>query len=555
MASIYQKKNIPGVYLQVFDESLVISSIAAINVGALLSSNIGEANKVINIGNETTLKNIFGAPTDANFDEWLNIARIWKYKVGTIGAQMKIVRPIGDGSINGALTVTSTEVVATSTPMLIENRDKVDTVTVVFDKGSDASTGVLKFVTAYPTDVKYKVALATATDFATADIYTGVSFLDNFEVAPEGTQVAIAVLDTANNILEKWVVDVNPGGVDTYGADNYIENVFNQSSSYIYAYKNNSATTAPISFEATAVVGGDYVAPTDADYTQALALFENTELVDINYIIAHPLVLAETIALCESRQDCAFRAGVPKELIVGKDKSIAVAAVKTFSTATLATNTTYGSFGAQAFLVFDSYNNKYRWITCAGDLVGLRVKQNLSAQPWYSDAGLNYGQVQAVEKFAQYWDVNDVKTIVESRMNPILLKPGKGNVKWGQRNFTSKPSALRDEGVRELVNSIWRAGKEYLEYKLFEFNDEFTRGSISSQLNRFLQSVQDGRGIRRTDAGNNGYKVKCDSENNPSDIINQNVLIVDIAFLPNRAIEEIAFRMTIAENELQLDAL
>ena len=181
MASIYQKKNIPGVYLQVFDESLVISSIAAINVGALLSSNIGEANKVINIGNETTLKNIFGAPTDANFDEWLNIARIWKYKVGTIGAQMKIVRPIGDGSINGALTVTSTEVVATSTPMLIENRDKVDTVTVVFDKGSDASTGVLKFVTAYPTDVKYKVALATATDFATADIYTGVSFLDNFD--------------------------------------------------------------------------------------------------------------------------------------------------------------------------------------------------------------------------------------------------------------------------------------------------------------------------------------------------------------------------------------
>lgn len=555
MATAYQKRNVPGVYLQVFDESLVMSATVSINCSALLSSKIGEANKVIDVGNETTLKNTFGAPTDANFDEWFNISRVWKYKVGSLGALMKVVRTIGTGSKNGALTVTSTQTVVGSTAMLIENRDKVDTVTVVFDAGTDATVGILKFFTAYPTDVVYKLALCNVSDFGTAEIYNGVSFADNFEVAPEGTQIAVAVLDSANNILEKHVVDINPGGKDTYGFDNYVENVFNQNSKYIYAYRNNVATGTPLSFEATALIGGVYTAPTDADYVNALKLFENADYVDINYVLSHPKTLEESMTLCETRQDCSFRASVPKELIVGKDLDTAVAAIKTFSTTTLPTNSNFGSFGAQAFLIFDNYNNKYRWIGCAGDLVGLRVKQNLSTQPWYSDAGLNYGQFVEVEKFAQYWDVTAVKTIIESRMNPIILKPGKGNVKWGQRTFTAKPSALRDEGVRELVNYIWRAGKSYLEYQLFNFNDEFTRGSITSQLNRFLKGVQDGRGIRKTDAGNDGFKVKCDSENNPSDIINQNVLIVDVAFLPNRSIEEIAFRLTIAEDELQLELL
>jgi len=556
MASAYQKRNVPGVYLQVFDESLVMTSTVSINVAALLSSRIGEANKIIDVGNETTLKNIFAAPTNDNFDEWFNISRMWKYKVGSLGALAKVIRPIGTGSINGALTVTTTTVVPAPAPLLIENRDKVDTVTVVFDSAVDLTHGFLKFYSAYPTDVVYKLALCKPSDFATAEIYNGVAFIDNFEVAPEGTQVAIAVLDASDNILEKYVVDVNPGGTDTYGFDNYIENVFNQQSQYIYAFRNDTVTSGtPFSFEATALHGGAYVAPTDAEYTAALALFGNSELVDINYVNVHPMVIPESITLCETRQDCSFRASVPKNLIVGKDMTTATAAIKTYSGTTLPTNSTYGSFGANSFLIFDSYNNKYRWIGTAGDLVGIRIKQNLSTQPWYSDAGLNYGQFVEVEKLAQYWDATAVKTIIESRMNPIILKPGKGNVKWNQRNFTAKPSALRDEGVRELVNVIWRTGRDYLEYKLFEFNDDFTRGSISSQLNRFLKSVQDGRGIRKTDAGKDGFKVKCDSTNNPSDIINQDVLIVDIAFLPNRAIEEIAFRMTIAENALQLEAL
>ena len=114
---------------------------------------------------------------------------------------------------------------------------------------------------------------------------------------------------------------------------------------------------------------------------------------------------------------------------------------------------------------------------------------------------------------------------------------------------------MRDEGVMELIVYIWRTAKVYLQYKLYEFNDDFTRGAIASQMNRFLKNVQDGRGIRKTDSGADGFKVRCDSTNNPSDVINQNMLIVDIGFLPNRAIEEIYFRLTIAESEIQLELI
>ncbi len=552
MADIPAKRNLPGVYLQTIDKSTVISPSAALYVAALLPSTIGFADYIHSIGNEEELFQTFGAPDANNYEEWFNAARVMLYKVGGIGATLKVIRPIGTGSLNGALSVSKNEVIALSTAQLIKNRDEVDTVTVVFDTDTNLTPAAVKFFSAYPTDVVYKIALTTATDYPTALITTGVPFKGNLDVAPEGTEVGIAILDSSNNILEKWVVDMTAGNVDGYGQDNFIETL-NTKSQYVFAFKNDAVVDAPKSFQATALVGGTYVAPTTEAMVNALAKFENTELVDINYVVAHPDLHAETITLCENRQDCSFRAGIAVGSVVGVDQATALSNCETYSETTLPTNTSYGSFAGNALQIFDSYNNRSRWINAAGDMVGLRIRQNLSAQPWYSDAGLNYGQLMEVKRLAQYWDSNDQKALVEAKFNPLILKPGIGNLKFGQRNYTSKPSALRDEGVRELINYIWRAGKTYLEYSLFEFNDEFTRSAIESQMNQFLQNVQDGRGIRRTDDGENGYRVKCDSENNPSSVINQNMLILDISFLPNRAIEEIYFRMTIAADAVTLE--
>jgi len=441
MANIPAKRNIPGIYLQTLDLSTTISPRVAINVAALLPSGMGQADKIIDVGSEDELVDAFGTPTSSNYEEWWNIARVWLYKVAGLGATVKVVRPIGAGSLNGTLAVSVNEVVANPTAQLIKNRDEASTVTVSFDADSLSVASRIKLFSAYPTDRTFKVALCSAADFDTANIITGVTFKDNFEYAPEGTEVAIAVLDENDNILEKWIVDLTPGNVDGFGQDTYLENVLNNKSKYIYGYVNDAETGTPVSFEATALKNGVYVAPTTADLATALDKFSNVETVDINYVIAHPDLHQETITLCETRQDCAFRAGVPVSLVVGVDQATALQNIENYAQTTLPNSTSYGSFGANALYIFDNYNNKTWWINPAGDLVGLRVQQNLSSQPWFSDAGLNYGQFREVIKLAQYWDSNDIKTIIENKMNPIILKPGKGIVKWGQRNYFQKPSA------------------------------------------------------------------------------------------------------------------
>lgn len=630
MADIPTKKNIPGVYLDVRDLSLVISPVAAINVAAVIKSNIGFVDEIIDLGSEADLVNSFGTPNANNFEEWYNIRRIWLYRVGGIGANVKTVRPVGTGSLNGGLSVSENIAMPESTPQLIRNRSEAVTFSPTFDQEvasvvdevvgtGDGSTTVftldntgvvtdsedvyvdgnlqsknaelyaadysidyvtgtitftvppdiealvtasynhvaaasmLKFFSAYPTDVAYQVALANATDFSTANITTGVTFASNFDQVPTGTEVAIAVLDSSGNILEKWIVDMTSGNVDGYGLDTYIENVLNQKSSYIFAFINDVATVAPASFEATYLAGGVYVQPTAGDIQNAFELFNNTKAVDVNYILSHPDAYAKAITVASNRQDCAWRAGIPFSQVVNVDKSTALSNVQTYTGTTLATTSTFGSMASNAAMIFDTYNNKYRWINLAGDMIGLRVQQNLSKQPWWADAFLNYGVLKEVVKLAQDWDDNDIKSLIEAKTNPVINEPGTGFVKWNQQNYTSVNSALRDENVRELVNYIWRAGRVYLKLKLGEFNDEFTRGAVESQFKRFLSNVQDGRGIRRKTDGADGYRVRCDGTNNTDDVINQNIMVVDIAFLPARVITEVTLRMSILENSVQLE--
>ena len=548
MANIPTKRGVPGVYLIENDLSQVVSPSIALNVGVLISSRIGECETIISLGNETTFKQYFGEPTDINYDEWFNATRIFKYKVAGLGATLKTIRVVGENSTNTALSIKSDAVATTTTNQLIKNKDEIDIVTVTFDEGS-----TLKLFSRYPTDVVYKVAIANVSDFATADIKSGVSFKDNFDDVPEGTEIALAILDANDNILEKFVVDLTKGNVDGFNQDTYIENVINEKSKYLFAFHDETTGTTVPSLEATPMVAGTYNAPVKGDYVNALKLFENIDNVDINYIVANPQVHEETMTLCSVRKDCTYRAGIPISLILGVDETTATSNAVNYTTVTLNTNNTYGSMNANALLIYDEYAKKNRWINCAGDMVGLRVRQNLSAEPWFSDGGLNYGQLVDVKRFAQNWSPTAQKELIKAKMNPLISKPGRGKVKIEQHTYTAKNSALRDENVRELLVYIWRASRVFLEWKLHEFNDEFTRADVESQMNRFLGNIQDGRGIRRTESGGDGYRVRCDSTNNTDDVINQNMLVIDIAFLPARVITEIFLRVNIMGNSVQLE--
>lgn len=524
------------------DNSLYLSPESAISFGALLYSSNGPVDDIIQLADESTLAFLYGNPNDSNFAEWFNISRAFNYKSGSIGPAVKVARVIGTGSFNGTLAVTTTTTVNASdlTTMRIDNDTEAISPTVVYDthtvpNGGDGTITKLKFFSKYPTADVYSIALCRATDFNTALIDTGVSFKEQFSTVPTGTEVAIAVV-ADDEIVERWVVDVQDGNLDGYGDSSYIEDVINSQSQYILCYENSSNVGTPASFELTPLTKGTVVAPVNADYVTALGLFEDVESVDINYLLGNNQVISEMITLAENRLDCQLIWSPTTSTIVGKAGTTILADLITYTSSTLNRDTTYAEFFGNCALVRDKYNKKTRWVELAGDMIGLRILKNLTGNPWEASAGLNNGQIKDVLKLGWNPTPTQMNSLGKNKINPIISKVGRGTVSWGIANYTSKKSSLSDSTTRGLVVYIWRAAKVYLESFLFEINDDITRNNIKAKMDQFMDNVQNNRGVY-------SYRTIADESVNTPQIIDNGQLVVELRIKPTRIAKEIVLNV------------
>lgn len=520
------------------DKSQYISPESAISFGALLYSTNGPVDDIIQLADESTLAFLYGNPNDTNFIEWFNIARAFNYKAGEISPTGKITRVIGDGSLNGTLGVTTSALVnaADLTPMRINNDIEAISPAVVFDthttsNGGDNSVTKLKFFTKYPTADIVKVALCKASDFSTANIETGITFKEQFSEIPTGTEVAIAVIKD-NVIVEKFVVDTVDGNLDGFGDSSFIEEVINNKSQYILCYDNSAVSGTPASFESTSLTKGLVVAPVNADYVNALSLFEDVDGVDINYIMGNKEVISEMITLCENRLDCELKWASGTDLIVGKASTTILNDLIDYTNNTLNRDTTYAEYFGNCALVRDKYNKKTRWVELTGDMIGLRILKNLNGNPWEASAGLNYGQIRDIIKLGWNPSPTQMNTLGKNKINPIISKKGRGIVSWGIRNYTSKNSTLTDSTTRGLVIYVWRAAKIFLEGFLFEINDDITRNNIKSKIDQFMENVKNNRGVY-------DYRTICDTSVNTPQIIDNGQLVVELRIKSTRISKEI----------------
>ena len=543
MATIPAPLSFSSVRFLLEDKSQIILPESAVTFGALLYSSNGPVNDVYALADEDSLAFLYGTPNTANFNEWFQIARAFKYRTDAIGGTANILRVIGEDSLNGALAVTDTGIVNEDdlTTMLINNDDEALDPTVVFDtntvaNGGDDTETKIKFFSKYPTEAKYKIALATADDFATADIDTGVSFANTFNNVPTGTEVAIAIIDEDDEVQEKYIVDMVNGNVDGFGDSNYIETVINNKSSYILAYVNGDNEETVSSFEVTALSKGLVNAPTSGDYIEALGYFEDIESVDINYLIGNHNCISEMITLCETRLNTQMIWTSKSSEIVGVAPATIVQDLIEYTSTTMNRNTTYAEYFGNVALVNDTYNDKLRWVELAGDMIGLRILKNLNGNPWEASAGLLNGQLKDVVKLGWNPSAAYMNMMGKNKINPIISKKGQGIVSWGIRNYTSVESSLTDSTTRGLAIFIWRASKPALETQLFQINDDITRNNIKSRIDQFMETVQSNRGVYE-------FLTICDSFNNTPQIIDQGQLLVELRIKPSRIAKEILFSL------------
>jgi phage tail sheath protein FI len=233
------------------------------------------------------------------------------------------------------------------------------------------------------------------------------------------------------------------------------------------------------------------------------------------------------ITVAETRRDCVAIVSPGDDTKLQSDTATAVSNTTTW--ADDITSSSYGILGSTMVYVYDKYNDKYRWIGCAGHIAGLCANTDDVAEPWFSPAGYNRGQFRGIVKLG--YSPNQVQRddLYKKRVNPIVSFPGQGTVLFGDKTALSKPSAFDRINVRRLFIVLEKAISTAAKYQLFELNDEFTRAMFRNMTEPFLRDVKGRRGIY-------DFAVICDETNNTGEVIDTNRFVADIYIKPARSI-------------------
>jgi len=286
----------------------------------------------------------------------------------------------------------------------------------------------------------------------------------------------------------------------------------------------------------TLSTGADDLSPTVGELDLAYDLFADVDTVDINLVMAGKSPdstdgithATNMIDLCELRKDCVAFISPRRADVVGVTTSAAQTTNVTDFFDNLASSS-YAVFDSGYKYMYDKYNDVYRYVPLNGDIAGLAANTDNVADPWFSPAGYNRGQVRGAVKLAYNPTKAQRDIIYPKRVNPVCTFPGQGTVLFGDKTALSRPSAFDRINVRRLFIVLEKAISTAAKYQLFEFNDEFTRAQFRNLVEPFLRDVQGRRGI--TD-----FSVVADETNNTGEVIDRNEFVADIYIKPARSI-------------------
>ena len=391
---------------------------------------------------------------------------------------------------------------------------------------------------------------ATANGRGTGDelhvcVYDTTGDITGFDVDVAGNRT--------NGIIEVFAnMSKNPVAKTAQGGGNYYPDVIYRQSNFIYWMDHTSAgtnwgtdvTAAYTAVNAPVVVtlagGTDDYAVTAGEIALAYDNFADTESLDINLVLGGPSsAVGDTAAaqdthvtmitdLVELRKDCVGFVSPYRAATVNVASNITQAdnVIDAFD---LCPSSSYMVFDSGYKYIYDKYNDVYRFVPLNGDTAGLCAYTDGVADPWFSPAGFNRGNVRGAIKLSFNPTKAERDRLYRARVNPVTDFPGQGVVLFGDKTALSKPSAFDRINVRRLFLVLEKAIATAAKFQLFEFNDEFTRAQFRNLVEPFLRDVQGRRGI--TD-----FSVICDATNNTGEVIDRNEFIGDIYIKPARSI-------------------
>lgn len=283
--------------------------------------------------------------------------------------------------------------------------------------------------------------------------------------------------------------------------------------------------------------GFDNLNPTVGEIIQGYELFRSIEEIQVDYLLvgkSHNLKsdyvakINTVIDIASERKDCIAFISPWKGDVVGVSSSSTQTKniVDLFS---ILTSTSYAIFDSGIKYIYDRYNDKYRYVACAGDVAGLITKNSIVGESWVSPAGVNRGQIKNAIRLAYNPTREQRDALYVERINPITTLPGQGIVLFGDKTALSQQSSFDRINVRKLFLDVERFVQSAANRQLFEFNNAFTRASFKAIVEPYLQNIQSRRGLQE-------YFVVCDETNNTPTVISNNEFVANIFIKPYKSI-------------------
>jgi len=532
----------PGVEVKEIDLTNVIPAVSTSIGGFAGYFKWGPVNQIALISSEKGLLQKFGTPDSSVLyaDPFFQAASFLQY-----GEALKVVRGGNSSDFSNASDLDAAD--SPDNGVWIPNQ-------TYFEESFTSPEGGT-FAARYPgvAGNSLKVYALNETDYAAlndspsdADDLEGQAVFNSFDLAPDATEIHVAVIDVngvfgeAGQIIEKFAgLDISKTAKTAAGATNYIKNVINAQSQYVYLIAGDSTAFVAADFTGGYQLGGGQEAgdetSLDLDTQNALDFLADSEIEDVNLIFSQimssgALLQNYTHSIAYTRKDAVAFLSPPKSATVNQTNPLA--AVRTFANTDITNRGADGSYGvidSGALYIYDRYNDVYRYIPANGHIAGLCANTDDVAEPWFSPAGFNRGSLRNIVKVAYNPKKADRDELYKAGVNPVAAFPGNGIVLFGDKTAQAKPSAFDRINVRRLFIVLEKAISTAAKYQLFELNDEFTRASFRNAVEPFLRGVQARRGI--TD-----FLVVCDDTNNTGDVIDTNRFVADIYIKPARSI-------------------
>tara|TARA_Y100000592_G_scaffold62975_1_gene98235 strand:+ start:3136 stop:4890 length:1755 start_codon:yes stop_codon:yes gene_type:complete len=180
--------------------------------------------------------------------------------------------------------------------------------------------------------------------------------------------------------------------------------------------------------------------------------------------------------------------------------------------------------------ISDPDSRRLVWVPSSAMIPGVYAQNDKAGEAWFAPAGINRGGLGSVRQAERKLTQANRDTLYTEKVNPIATFPGTGVVVFGQKTLQTKASALDRVNVRRLLITLKNFISQIADTLVFEQNTAATRNQFLSQVNPYLESVQQRQGLF-------AFKVVMDDSNNTPDVIDRNELIGAIYLQPTKTAE------------------